>query len=109
LLLCDLSTDSIPWRHALGGKVGHNSSVVVSLGFHPSSSPNASFRSLVLKQFVEDDPKYIGVGRIVFLPCRCRQHIPLIIGNQLLTTWRHILESGNGHSHSCVNLEIFSV
>jgi hypothetical protein len=48
--------------------VGHNSSVVVSLGFHHSSSPNASFRSLVLKQFVEDDPKYIGMGRIVFCP-----------------------------------------
>jgi hypothetical protein len=48
--------------------VGHNSSVVVSLGFHPSSSPNASFCSLVLKQFVEDDPKFPGMGRIVFCP-----------------------------------------
>jgi hypothetical protein len=63
-----LSTDSIPWKHVLGGKVGHNSSVVVSLGFHPSSNPNASFHSFVLKQFVEDDPKYAGMGRIVFRP-----------------------------------------
>jgi hypothetical protein len=57
-----------PWRHVLGGKVGHNSSGVVSLGFHPSSNPNASFHSLVLKQFVEDGPKYTGMGRIVFCP-----------------------------------------
>jgi len=48
--------------------VGHNSSVVVSLGFHPSSSPNASIRSLVLEQFVVDDPKYTGMGRIVLYP-----------------------------------------
>jgi hypothetical protein len=68
LLLCDLSTDSIPWRQILAGKVGHNSSVVVSLGFQPSSSPNASFHSLALKQFVEDDPQGIGMGRIVFCP-----------------------------------------
>lgn len=48
--------------------MGHSSSVVVSLGFHPSFSPNAGFHSFVLKQFVEDDPKYTGMGRIVFCP-----------------------------------------
>jgi hypothetical protein len=39
----------------LGGKMGQNSIVVSSLGFHTSASPDASFRSLTLSKFVEGD------------------------------------------------------
>jgi hypothetical protein len=49
-------------RSILAEKVHHNSLVASSASFNTCSSPNASFCSLMLKQFNDDAPVSAGMG-----------------------------------------------
>jgi hypothetical protein len=75
-------------KNILAEKVHHNFVVASSIGFNTCSSPNASFCSLVLKQFNDHAPTSSGMGGKVFYPVNAGIRLLCNAGN--LTTWHHI-------------------
>jgi hypothetical protein len=55
-------------RTILAEKRHHDSIFVSSVGFNMCSSQNATFCSLILKQFNDDAPTSAGMGGRVFCP-----------------------------------------